>query len=112
MMGNGFNGAGFNFWRIEMTEKTIIEINGVKMEVDLRHATIIHQNLKIGSKVKVLDKSSSYSGVQVYAGIIVGFENFPSLPTITVAYIKTGYGTESPLKFAQELRKSRNEQVQ
>lgn len=111
-MGNGFNGAGFNFWRIEMTEKTIIEINGVKMEVDLRHATIIHQNLKIGSKVKVLDKSSSYSGVQVYAGIIVGFENFPSLPTITVAYIKTGYGTESPLKFAQELRKSRNEQVQ
>ena len=28
------------------TEKTIVEINGVKMEVDLRHARIVHENIK------------------------------------------------------------------
>lgn len=78
---------------------TIIEINGVKMEVDLRHAKVVHQNLRIGSKVKLLEKSD-YGSPVVHAGVIVGFDMFPSLPTITVAYIKTGYGSDSPLKFA------------
>ena len=36
-------------------EKTIVEINGIKMEVDLRHATRVEE-FKIGSKVKVLKK--------------------------------------------------------
>jgi hypothetical protein len=78
---------------------TIVEINGVKMEVDLRHAKVIHENLRIGTKVKLLAKSS-YAAPSVHAGVIVAFDMFPSQPTITVAYIKTGYGTESPLQFA------------
>jgi hypothetical protein len=83
-----------------MTENTkhIIEINGVKMEVDLRHATQIYNELKIGSKVKVLAKEYS-SSHQVYHGVIVGFENFPSLPTIEVCYLEHSYG-EPKLKFA------------
>ena len=77
--------------------KKIIEINGVKMEIDLRHAKQVYDELKIGSKVKVLCKE--YSDHKVYYGVIVGFENFPSLPTIEVCYLKTEYG-EPELKFA------------
>lgn len=86
-----------------MSEMTIVEINGVKMEVDLRHAKIVHENLRVGTKVKVLAKSD-YSGPNVYAGVIVGFEPFPSLPTIIVAYMDTGYN--GGLKFAHVNSKS------
>jgi len=79
-------------------ERTIVEINGVKMEVDLRRARIVHDNLRVGSRVKILAKGG-YSGVTVHTGIIVGFELFPSQPTITVAYLNTGYGAEA-LSFA------------
>lgn len=82
-----------------MSEKTIIEINGVKMEVDMRHATIVHENIQVGSKVKLLAKAG-YNGPEVYPGVVVGFENFATLPTIIVAYVKTGYGQESPIQLA------------
>jgi hypothetical protein len=71
-------------------ETMLVEINGVKMEVDLRHAKVVHENLRVGSKVKLLEKGS-YSGPQVYPGVVIGFENFQSLPTIIVAYVKSGY---------------------
>lgn len=77
---------------------TIIEINGVKMEVDLRKAKIVHDNLRVGSRVKILVKSS-YGSPEVYPGIVAGFEMFPSLPTITVAYLTGGYES-SGLNFA------------
>jgi hypothetical protein len=80
------------------TETTIIEINGVKMEVDLRRARVIHDNLRIGSKVKILSKGA-YSGQKVHPGVIVGFDAFQSLPTITVAYI-VGEFMSCELKFA------------
>jgi hypothetical protein len=86
------------------TERTIIEVNGVKMEVDLRHARIVHENIKVGSKVKLLVKND-YSGPVVYAGVVVGFEPFDSLPTIIVAYVKEGY-TEAGLYFAHVNAKS------
>lgn len=38
-----------------MSETTIIEINGVKLEIDLRHAKRI-DNLRVGDTVKVLRK--------------------------------------------------------
>lgn len=69
--------------------KQIIEVNGVKLEVDLRHARRIEE-LRIGSRVKVLD-SNGYSGTRVHAGVVVGFEPFPSKPTIIVAYIESAY---------------------
>jgi len=76
------------------TEKqtTIIEVNGVKLEVDLRTAKRIDQ-LAIGSRVKCLVKSG-YSGgdFSTYPGVIVGFDPFPSKPTINVAYLDTSYG--------------------
>ncbi len=79
-------------------EFTVIEINGVKMGVDLRRAKILHEELKIGSRVRVMVKND-YSGPQVHTGVIVGFDAFPDLPTIHVAYVVGEYnGAE--LKFA------------
>ena len=70
--------------------KTIVEINGIKMEVDLRHATVVHQDIRVGSKVKLLVKST-YGSPEVYPGVVVGFEPFKELPTIIVAYISRSY---------------------
>lgn len=66
----------------------IIEINGVKMEVDLRSAKRV-DNFKVGDPVKLLVTDHVTSSV--HAGMIVEFEDFKSLPTITVAYLKTDY---------------------
>lgn len=71
-------------------QMTTIEVNGVKLEVDLRHAKRVDQ-LRIGDRVKCLVKS--YGGsMETYPGVVIGFEPFPSLPSIQVAYLKTGYG--------------------
>lgn len=71
-------------------ESTIIEINGVKLEVDLRHAKRIDA-LQVGSPVKVLIKG--YSDYKVHAGVVVGFEPFENLPTIIVAYLDIDYNS-------------------
>ena len=77
-------------------QTTIIEINGVKLEVDLRTAKRV-DTLRIGDRVKCLVKG--YGGsMSTHAGIVVGFEPFPSLPTIVVAYLDTGYSSGT-LKF-------------
>ncbi len=91
----------------EEQKTQIVEINGQKMEVDLRHAKVIHQNLKIGTAVKLLEKSS-YGGSEVYQGVIVGFSMFTDEPTITVAYITSSYSS-AELKFAHinESKKSK-----
>ena len=71
------------------TEKRIIEINGIKMEVDLRDCKIVDQ-YKVGDNIKVLvkDYSSSYSS---YVGTIIGFDNFETHPTVVIAYLATKY---------------------
>lgn len=75
----------------------IVEINGVKLELDQRTATTTRiDTLRIGSKVKVLKKE--YSDFRVHAGVVVGFEPFEALPTIIIAYLKNGYG-ENPVDF-------------
>jgi hypothetical protein len=68
---------------------TVIEINGVKMEVDLRTARKV-EAYKVGDNVKVLLKTYSDSYAS-YPGVIVGFDDFKQLPTIVICYINTGY---------------------
>lgn len=75
--------------------KHIIEINGVKLEVDLRTAKRIDE-LKVGSRVKVLKKQ--YSDFKVFHGVIIGFEPFKNVPTIIVAYMEVTYA-EAKLEF-------------
>jgi len=68
--------------------KQIIEINGVKLEVDLSTARRIDE-FKIGDPVKVLVEE--YQDNKVYPGVILEFANFKSKPTIIIAYLKMSY---------------------
>ena len=78
-----------------MTEKTIVEINGVKLEVDMRYARRIDE-LRVGARVQVLKKV--YDGHKVHPGVIVGFEPFAKLPTIVVAYVEHEW-SKADIKF-------------
>lgn len=83
-----------------MTQETAqVEVNGVKLDVDLRYAKRV-DTLRVGSKVKLLHKGDSYSGTKVYPGAVVGFEPFRDLPTIIVCYLKHDYSSNSKLQFA------------
>jgi hypothetical protein len=73
-----------------MSEKQIVEINGIKMEIDMRHAKVI-ENYKVGDNVKVLIKN--YSGYESFPGVIIGFDDFHKLPTINVCYIQVSYSS-------------------
>lgn len=77
---------------------TVIEINGIKMEVDLRQAKRVDR-FQIGTKVKLLEKSDYGDGHEVHHGVIAGFEPFETLPTIVVAFLKIDY-SEAKIKFA------------
>lgn len=59
--------------------KRIIEIDGVKVEVDLRTAKRV-ESFKVGDNIKILDKE--YDTYKVKPGIIVDFAEFQELPTI------------------------------
>ena len=65
-----------------------IEINGVKLEVDLRTCRRI-DTFKVGDNVKILKKQ--YNDYRVYSGVIVDFVNFKELPAIVVAYFNQDY---------------------
>lgn len=76
-----------------MSEKRIIEINGAKVEVDMRHAKRI-DTFRIGSRVKVLVKDRYSSRPSIHSGVIVGFDDFKSAPTINVAYVENSYSPD------------------
>ncbi len=67
-------------------DKQIIEVNGVKLEVDMRHAKRL-DTFKVGDRLKVLKKKYSDEW-HVYHGVVIGFEPFEQRPTIVVAYIE------------------------
>lgn len=73
-------------------DKTIIEVNGIKLEVDLRSAKRIDE-FRVGDTVKVLVKT--YSNYESRLGIIAGFDNFKMLPTIIIASIKPNSYSET-----------------
>ena len=79
-------------------QRTIIEVNGVKLDVDLRTARRI-DTLTIGDRVKVLVKEAYGDGCKVHPGVVCGFEPFTTLPTIIVAYLEIDW-QEAKLKFA------------
>lgn len=78
-------------------EMQTVEINGIKMDVDLRTAVRV-ETVKVGTHVKVLVKSS-YTEPKVRPGVVVGFEPFASLPTIIVCYVDITYDS-AKLEFA------------
>jgi hypothetical protein len=72
-------------------EKRIIEVQGVKIEVDTRDITVI-DTYRIGQNVKVLIKT--YNDWKLFHAVIIGFYPFNNLPTITLAYLDPSYGDE------------------
>ena len=77
--------------------KRIIEINGVRLEVDLRSARRIDE-FKVGDSVKVLDNRSGKN--EMKAGVITDFANFKELPTLIVAVYKNGdYWSKPSIEF-------------
>lgn len=91
---------------MENEEKTVIEINGVKLEVDLRNAKVI-ENYRVGDNVRVLVKEYG-DKYKVFPGVIVGFDMFENLPTITIAYIDVSY-SGADVKFVYLNEKNENE---
>lgn len=88
-------------------ENKIIDINGVKFEVDARTATVRQlQTIRIGAKVKVLKDD------QVKYGTVIGFEPFPENPVVVICYIDSQYYSSSPeFKFLYYSAKSKEQVV-
>lgn len=82
---------------MENESKRIIEINGVKLEVDLSTARRIDE-FKVGDNVKVLMKE--YNGYKVLPGVITEFVNFKERPAIVIAIFKeASYSTPPTIDF-------------
>jgi hypothetical protein len=73
-----------------MENSKIIEIGGVKLEVDLREARTV-ESYRVGDAVKVLVKEAYGEKYSSFPGIIAGFDNFEKLPSIVVAYVNIQY---------------------
>lgn len=81
--------------------KEIVEIKGVKMEIDTREATKL-ESFKVGDRIKILQKEHS-DQYKVYAGVIIGFEMFKALPTIVICYLHSDYsGAKVLFKYYNE----------
>ena len=72
--------------------KRIVEINGVKLEVDLRTAKVI-DFYKVGDPVRVFHPKSQYSPAEVRPGVIVGFCEFSENPAIEVMEFHCDYSS-------------------
>lgn len=88
--------------------KRQIEINGIKMEIDLRTAKRI-ESFKVGDGVKLLTKEYNDT-FKSNPGVIVGFDEFQNRPTIIVAYIKSGYSS-TELQFAYINKDSKDYEI-
>lgn len=77
-------------------ENKIIEVNGVKMELDARTAKVQEiQKFKIGDSVLLLiQEDYGQKKTKALPGIIVEFANFINNPTIVVAYITDDYSPQ------------------
>jgi uncharacterized protein YqkB len=75
------------------SEKKIIEVNGVKLEIDMRYAKSI-ETYHVGDSVKIFEKQSYGNKMNVYPGIIIGFaEGNNGNAGIEILYIKNEYST-------------------
>ena len=78
-------------------ETRIIEVNGIKLEVDLRNAKRVDQ-FKVGDSVKVLTEKYN-DQYEINLGVIIGFDEFDKNPTIVIAYLVVDY-SGAEIKFA------------
>lgn len=73
-------------------EKKIIEVNGIKMEMDMRTASVQSiDTFKVGDAVMVLIKEDSKT--QALPAVITAFANFKEKPTIVVHYLRESWSS-------------------
>ena len=72
--------------------KRIVEINGVKMEVDLREAKVIDY-FKVGDPVRVYHPKNDYIKAEIKVGVIVGFCEFEKTPAIEILELNEDYSS-------------------
>ena len=89
------------------TGTQIIEVNGIKMEVDMRHVKVVKQ-YRVGDNIKVLIKN--YSSYVSHQGVIVGFDQFEKLPTINIMYLESSY-VSAELKLINFNEKSKDVEI-
>lgn len=75
----------------------IIEVNGVKLEVDLRNAKRV-DTFKVGDSVRVLEKEYSDRYVTRF-GVIVDFLEFEKRPAIEILVVDPAKYSGDPLYF-------------
>lgn len=75
----------------KQSDKRVIEVNGVKMEVDLRTAKKV-EHFKVGDPVKFLKKEYS-DRYKTHIGVIVGFTEFKERPAIDILYLEENYAS-------------------
>lgn len=90
------------------SSRRVIEINGVKVDVDLREASAV-ETLRVGDAVRVLTKDYA-SNYKVSSGCVIGFEQFKSLPTIVIAYADVSY-SDADVKFLHYNNASKDVEV-
>jgi hypothetical protein len=74
---------------MENENKRIVEIDGVKLEIDLRTAKVV-DHYKVGDPVRILHAEDNYrSGIT--PGVIVGFCEFEKNPAIEILELDVGY---------------------
>lgn len=73
-------------------QKRVVSFGGVNVEVDLSCATRT-LTFKVGDPVKILKKKSPYSSQEIFAGVIVGFDDFVEAPSICVLALKLSYSS-------------------
>lgn len=86
----------------------IVEIKGVKLDVDLREATAV-ETLRVGDPVRVLKKNYGDT-FAAHSGCVIGFDQFKELPTIVVAYIEASY-SDASVKFLHYNEQSKDCEV-
>jgi len=91
-----------------MDNTKIIEINWVKMEIDLRQAKTI-ENYKVWDNVKILVQSY-WDNYDSYIWQIIWFDDFTVNPTIVVAYLKVESSTAT-IEFAYINQKSQKYEI-
>ena len=72
--------------------KRVVEINGIKLEVDLREAKVI-AHFKVGDPVRVYHPKNDYNRTaEIRVGVIVGFCEFEKTPAIEILEMTEDYG--------------------
>jgi hypothetical protein len=81
----------FFYKKLLLMEKQVIEINWIKMEVDMRHVKVVDKYW-IWDNVKVLiqEYSDTY---KTYIWCICWFDNFEGRPNINIAYFDIWYSS-------------------